>query len=698
VRAALPDASEAARLAALEDHAVLDTPPEPAFDSLVAIAARLCGTPIALVSLVAEQRQWFKARLGIEVCETPVDQAVCAHAIQGSGLLVIPDLTRDPRTRDNPLVTGEPGMRFYAGAPLRTRDGQALGTLCVIDLVPRPAGLTDDQAFVLERLAAQVMALLELRGEAQDRGRIALAARRANLAASERAARSEAGRLRALESETRARIAQEAGGIGTFELDVATGRMQVSAGFCRLFGLAETAGTEAALVESLVLPADRAQRSNPVSRRDGSAESEVEYRIHRADDGALRWISRRAAFVQDAAGRTVAMFGTVHDITERKLGQIRLAAMVALGDALRDAASAGEVLAAAAATLGEAMGTLRAGYADLDPGAEGQDREWAAPWAVRGSQAAGTIDRSLGGFASLVGQLQAGPAVVVADTAAEPSLAADRAGFARLGVRALIAVPLRQHGVLAGMLSVQDGQPRRWSRSEVDFVRGVADRCHAALDRLRGEAAQAVLNHELSHRLKNSLTMVQAIAAQTLRGVTPRGPVEALESRIQALGAAHAVLLQQSWRAAPIGAVVEQVTGLFGPGNQAQGSQVQGDQAAASRVLAEGPDVDLGPRCALAFSLLLHELGTNALKYGALSAEGGRVSLRWSLRGEGAATELAVVWQESGGPRVVPPERRGFGALLIRRGLLGEGGAEIDYAPEGLRVELVAPLDEVQAV
>ncbi|WP_419897803.1 GAF domain-containing protein [Roseomonas sp. USHLN139] len=678
-----PDAAEAARLAALDECAVLDTPPEPAFDGIVQLAARLCATPIALVSLVAEQRQWFKARIGLEVRETPIGQAVCAHAIRGEGVLVIPDLAADPRTADNPLVTGARGMRFYAGAPLRNRAGQALGTLCVIDLVPRPGGLTADQEFALQALAGQVMALLELRGAAQDRGRLAVAASRAKAAASQRAARSEAERRLALEAETRARIAQEAGGIGTFEMAVGSGRMQVSAEFCRLFGLAERPGYDAAVLEQLVLPADRARRSSAASRSDGSAEGDVEYRIHRADDGALRWLSRRAVFQRDEAGRVVAMFGTVHDITERKLDQIRLAATVALGDALRDAGTAAEVAQAATTTLGEALGALRAGYAEFDlrAGTALLQQDWVAPEAAGTASLAGR--RSIAGFPGLVAQLSAGQVAVMADREASAIPAADRAGFAAIGVSAQVTVPLRQRGELTAALFVQDGQPRRWSQGEIDFARGVADRCHAALERLRGEAVQAVLNQELSHRLKNSLAMVQAIAAQTLRGVTPRAPVEALESRIQALGAAHAVLLQEQWRAASLDAVAEQVAGLIGQ---------------RDRLCIQGPAVSLGPRCAQGVSLLLHELGTNALKYGALSRDEGRVALRWTVRGAGAAAELVVTWQESGGPPVTPPAQRGFGSMLIGRGLVGEGGTRLDFLPGGLQVELVAPLDEVQAI
>ena len=152
-----------ARLNALERYGILDTPAETGFDDIVHLAAEACGTPVALVSLVAGDRQWFKARVGFDACQTPIEQSVCVHALHRPGVLIIPDLTKDPRSRDNALVTGEPHIRFYAGARLETPEGEALGTLCVIDTKPRPEGLTPRQTDGLERLARQVMAQMELR-------------------------------------------------------------------------------------------------------------------------------------------------------------------------------------------------------------------------------------------------------------------------------------------------------------------------------------------------------------------------------------------------------------------------------------------------------------------------------------------------------------------------------------------------------
>jgi PAS domain S-box-containing protein len=152
---------EAARLVELERYALLDSPAEEAFDDLTRLAAQLCETPIALISLVDAQRQWFKSRVGLDACETPRDFAFCAHAILAPQLMEIPDALADPRFRDNPLVTGPPYIRFYAGMPLSGRDGHKLGTLCVIDRRPRQLSMPQREG--LQRLARQVERLCELR-------------------------------------------------------------------------------------------------------------------------------------------------------------------------------------------------------------------------------------------------------------------------------------------------------------------------------------------------------------------------------------------------------------------------------------------------------------------------------------------------------------------------------------------------------
>jgi len=161
MRALSPD-DEASRLKALHDYEVLDTAPEQAYDDIVHLASMICATPIALVSLVAADRQWFKASMGLEARETPRSSSFCAHALPDpDNLLVVADAAADDRFAGNPLVLEDPHIRFYAGAPLVTPENQVLGTLCVIDRVPRQ--LSTDQEETLRVLARQVVAQLELR-------------------------------------------------------------------------------------------------------------------------------------------------------------------------------------------------------------------------------------------------------------------------------------------------------------------------------------------------------------------------------------------------------------------------------------------------------------------------------------------------------------------------------------------------------
>jgi two-component sensor histidine kinase len=160
VEAALHSAEEQ-RLAALRHYQILDTPREKEFDDIVRVVSAICEAPVSVINLIDEGRQWFKAEVGLGVRETPLPASICAHAILQHGLFVVPDTLADRRFSDNPLVIGDPGFRFYAGALLETSQGFPLGTLCVLDYKPRT--LNENQTALLRLMASQVMKLIESR-------------------------------------------------------------------------------------------------------------------------------------------------------------------------------------------------------------------------------------------------------------------------------------------------------------------------------------------------------------------------------------------------------------------------------------------------------------------------------------------------------------------------------------------------------
>jgi two-component sensor histidine kinase len=195
-------------------------------------------------------------------------------------------------------------------------------------------------------------------------------------------------------------------------------------------------------------------------------------------------------------------------------------------------------------------------------------------------------------------------------------------------------------------------------------------------DRKRAEEHTKLLLNELNHRVKNTLAVVQGIAQQTFKDTDPVGR-QAFEGRLAALSKAHSLLTERSWSPAPLRAIVADVSHVCG--------------AARDRIRAEGPDVMLSPRQALSIAMALHELCTNAVKYGALSNDSGVVNFTWGVR-DGV---LEMHWRESGGPKVEAPKARGYGSRMIERALAHDlqGTARLDFRPEGVVCVIDAPLE-----
>lgn len=309
MNAPLPD-HESERLQALQHYDVLDSDPEAAFDDLVQLAAYICETPIALISLLDDCRQWFKAKIGIEVAETPRDLAFCAHAIlQPDDVLIVPDALQDQRFATNPLVTSDPYIRFYAGAPLKTPDGYPLGTLCVIDRTPRQ--IRPEQVQALQRLSRQVVSQLELR-----RSLAQTLQNTAELQRDELARRRVEAALR--ESEERFHQAFDNAAIGMALVALEGRWLQVNRSLCDILGYSEPellARTFQDMTYPDDLEIDLSNRRRLLTGELRSCQTEKRY-FHQL--GHLVWVRLSVSLVHDDQGQPLYFVVQIEDISDRK--------------------------------------------------------------------------------------------------------------------------------------------------------------------------------------------------------------------------------------------------------------------------------------------------------------------------------------------------------------------------------------------
>ena len=345
MKAPLPP-DEAPRLEALRKYDVLDTPPELAFDDLTLLATHICQTPIALISLVDESRQWFKSKIGLSAAETSRDIAFCAHTIlRPDEVLEVRDAETDPRFADNPLVTSEPHIHFYAGAPLIAPDGHALGALCVMDHVPR--ALTAEQLAGLRVLSRHVVAQLELRrqtralaNEATERQRVEAVIRQQFVQLS--ASKEEADRLLTLSQKSRRAL------LSVLEDEQQAGQnlreseqrfRQLAENIHEVFWITDPAKEQMLYISpayeriwgrsckslyvspvtwlEAIHPEDRERVRQAATQKQASGDYDEEYRIIRPDK-EVRCIHDRAFPIRNASGEVYRIVGTAEDITERR--------------------------------------------------------------------------------------------------------------------------------------------------------------------------------------------------------------------------------------------------------------------------------------------------------------------------------------------------------------------------------------------
>lgn len=743
--------NKAARLAALRRYGILDTPPEEAFASVCQVASRVCDAPVAVVNLIDDERQFFKAEIGLGVRETPVDVSICAHAILQRDLFVVPDTTKDPRFACNPLVTGSPHLRFYAGALLETPEGVAIGTMCVLDYKPRPEGLTAEQAEVLKTLARQVMSLLE-----QRRLIASLAEREAELERLHRIAR-----------------------IGALHVDLRDGfKNQRSPEYLQIHGLRpENADESHADWVRRIHPDDRAQVEQAFmdAVRGRDTEYEAEYRIIRPSDGEVRWIAASATIERDANGRALRLVGVHRDITDRKQAETanaQLAAIVSSSvhaifsisaadgrvQTWNDAAThlfgytAAEAIGAPANLLVPKDGlteaenksgvfdlAMRHGHVDLETVRRRKDGSLVevAASAVRMHGADGRVLGVSVIFRDITQQKEQERALRASEERLHLALdASERIGtcvweiqtdrvvadarFSRLfGVeegQGAAGVPIqavfdaihdedrarvmRELAAAVESASSYETEYRvtqkdgsvRWvaarGRCQPD-ASGRAMRCPGTVvditDRKHAEEARELLTRELSHRIKNIFTVVNGLVTLSSRG-RPEAQVFAagLRDRLFALAQAHEYVRPHS----PESAATMGGETMFGLLRLLLAPYLQEGHP---RVEISGDDVAINEKSATALALILHEQATNAMKYGCLSVETGRVLVTGAIR-DGV---YRLTWREVGGPPVAgAPQHTGFGTVLAARSAAGQLGGELRHAwaSDGLEVVFSAPI------
>lgn len=376
----------------------------------------------------------------------------------------------------------------------------------------------------------------------------------------------------------------------------------------------------------------------------GSGAINLEYRIHRANDGALRWVETfgRAFF---EGQRCTRFIGVISDVTERREAVDRL---LRQEETLRLAMDAADV------------GTWDL---DIDTGA--------LIWS----------DRCYRLFGVAPGE------PVTTETFYACVHPADEAK-AREAIRQAIDPKIRSDYAIEFRSVGRVDHVERWLNVKGKVFFGEDGRAHRFVgavvnitDRKRAELHLRLLVNELNHRVKNSLATIQAIAAQSFNGQRSLDQAqEAFSNRIVALAEAHDLLTRENWEGAEMHDVADRVAALHG---------------GAGRFALSGPAIRLSPKTALSLSMALHELATNAVKYGALSTPEGSIRIDWDLAPEAGAPRLDLTWTERGGPAVKPPGKRGFGSRLIERGLAAElaGAAVIDFLPGGVVCRIRALLE-----
>lgn len=714
---------------------------ETSFEDLARIAAELCGAPAAIVCLVDADGNWTDAGVGVEVSQEL--RSLSLEAVEASQGAVLEnfDITADQRFSQEAAAVVHQGLQFLACAPVDIAVAGKAGALCVLDRAPR--SLTDAQRIALKALSRQTAQMIKTREELEERRKIdqrhafildsavdyaivsmkldgtvtswnegarrvmgwtedemcgspchrfftpedrdegvpekemgsALANGRGKderwhlrsdgsrfwangemmpltdeadrpigfikILRDRTEQRLEYERLKAVEE--RYRVALDAAGfVGSWDWDIQSDTLRADAGFCEFFSVDPREGEAGAPLTTFtasIHPDDRARVEERIRRCvEDTGEFAEEYRLTRRD-GSVRWVTARGRCFRDDEGAPKHFPGVAVDTTERKQAEL---AREESETRMRLALQAGD------------LGTW-----DLVP------EVGATHFDTRARDLLQQSSEEPSGF--------------------EDAFISHVHPDDRSRVRTALRNAIDKDAALDTEFRVVGGDERlrhvhALGAVFVDAPKRFLGTLRDVTEARRAEEHRALLTHELQHRIKNTLSVVQAIVSQSLRNAsTPSEARDTIGNRLQVLSEAHDLLTRASWTAAPIDAVVDGAI------------QLQGGRS--GRIHAEGPDVRLNARAALAMAMALHELGTNAVKYGALSMPEGHIDLRWWT---GPTDTFGMTWIEVGGPAVTPPAKVGFGTRLMQN--LGRdlgGKATIDYDPAGVRWTLHSSLTAI---
>jgi len=420
---------------------------------------------------------------------------------------------------------------------------------------------------------------------------------------------------------------------------------------------------------TILIPADRQDEEQIILGRIRVGERIEHFETERQrKDGGLVEVSLTVSPIADAAGTIVGASKIARDITRRKRAEAAQAALHQFTDRLFQASSAEDVHEAALEAIVRALGCNRASILMFDRTglmkfvawrglSEGyrQAVEGHSPW-TRESKNLQPISIDDIDQAELDTQLKA---------------------FVKSeGIAALAFIPLITKGELVGKFMAYYPTPHVFTESDLKVAVTIARQLGLSVERMRAEEAKELVLAESKHRIKNTLATVQAIAGQTLRN-SAADDLQAFLARLHALGEAHDLLTAEDWHQTSLRVLVDRALKPFEPSRK-------------DRIMVDGPSVALPASSSLSLTMCLHELATNAAKYGALSNSSGSLHISWELVGNGAKRAVSLSWLETGGPKVSAPKHKGFGSRLIESS--GFDDVRLDYPPDGVRCCLEVPL------